>query len=150
MPGYLSTAEFTALTLAPAVYVTEIETLQTGWVAGQLEYWSRWIDSQLAKRYAVPFADAPITVKGWLVNIVTLQCYLKRGIDATDNQIELIRQRDADTRAEIDKAANAVSGLFDLPMADGASGISKGTPLGYSEASPYTWRTLQRDAARDE
>ena len=150
---YLDLAGFQQLTIAPATYVTEIETLEAGWTLRQLTHWTAWIDSQLRKRYAVPFASPyPETAINWLNTIVTALVYLKAGVDTTDAQLQRVLA-DADTaKAEVLQAADAVNGRWELPLrADQtASGVSKGGPLAYGEASPYVWTTLQRDRARYE
>ncbi len=156
MAAYLDIAGFKLLTLAPSVYVDEIEAPaagEPGWMSAQLAYWSAWIDSRLAKRYAAPFqAPYPVAVTGWLARIVTLQLYLKRGVDATDNQYEDIRRADEEARAEIKEAADAKDGLFELPLrADTTvTGISKGAPFFASDASPYKWTDDQYEQAKDE
>lgn len=153
MSGYLDLAAFKVRTLAPQSFVDELETLAPGWVLGQLEHYSRVIDARLRKQYAVPFADpAPETVKEWLTRIVTLRVYLRRGVDPSDLQFEEIKQDAKDALAEIKEAADSETGLYDLPVADAADGsaISKGAPLGYSEASPYVWADVQVSAGRAE
>ncbi len=150
--SYLDLDAFRARTLAPAVYVDDVEAAHAGWLDGQLAAWSRKIDSRLRKRYAVPFAEPNETVKEWLTQIVTLRLFLKRGVDANDEQFETIRQDAQDALAEIKEAADSEEGLFDLPLLDAADGsaISKGGPLGYGEASPYVWTDRQVATARDE
>lgn len=151
--AYLTLAAFKLLSVIPPEYLDDIETDQAGWTDAQLGRWSDWIDSRLAKRYAAPFGTPyPGAVTGWLNDLVTFEAYLKRGIDPTDKQTsEIVRRRDT-AMAEIKEAADAKDGLFDLPLrADTtASGISKGSPLGYSEASPYVGFELQRETAWDE
>lgn len=151
--AYLDLNTFKLLTLAPSTYVDEMETEQAGWMGAQLDYWSAWIDSRLSKRYNVPFSSPPpLAVKMWLARIVTLQLYLKRGVDATDNQYVDIREADKIARDEIKEAADAVGGLFDLPLRSDttATGITKPAPQFYSEGSPYTWTDLQKIQAEDE
>jgi len=154
MAAYLDLTTFKARTLAPATYADAVEAAEPGWVAGQLEYWSRWLDARLAKRYVVPFdaTSPPVAVVGWLARLVTHQLYLKRGVDPTDAQVEAIRQDMLEAREEIKEAADAEGGLFELPLKSTttAEGVTRGTPLGYSEADPYTWSVKQREAAADE
>lgn len=149
--AYLDSAGLKLLTLAPAVYVDQVEAEEPGWIASQLDFWSNWIDSRLAKRYAVPFASpTPTVVKGWLARVVTLQLYLKRGVDATDGQYASIVDQDREARDEIKEAANAVEGLFELPLkqdAPGVNGVSKGFVQGYAEPTAYDWTDKQRDDA---
>lgn len=153
--AYLTNAQFKLLTIAPAVYVDQIEALEAGWTQAQLDHWSIWIDSRLKKRYAAPFdtASPPTVVRGWLARIVTEELYLKRGVDATDEQFVRVTERAKDARDEVKEAAESKEGLFELPLrqdAPGATGVTKGAPLAYTEVSPYTWSRLQREAAIDE
>jgi hypothetical protein len=154
MAAYLTKTELASLSVMPASYVTELETLELGWVDAQLANWSAWLDSRLRKRYAAPFAlPAPIAVTNWLQRIVTHRCYLKRGIDPTDAQAAAIREDAEAAMREVAEAAASDTGLFDLPASTAnaaASAITKTAPLGYSETSPYTWTAVQRDLADDE
>lgn len=153
MPAYLTLATFTDLTVMPSEFVGSIELVSPGWVDGQLAYWSSQIDARLAKRYAVPFANpCPVAVTGWLSRIVTVRCWLKRGVDPNDLQFTEIKA-DADAAwAEIKEAADSQLGLFDLPLrADTtASGISRGGPRSYAEQSPYVGFDRQGSTGRTE
>jgi len=151
--SYLTFLEFRSLTLMPSGDVDALETASPGWIESQLEYWTAQIDSRLRKRYAAPFSSPyPLAVQGWLARIVTVRCYLKRGIDPSDLQFAEIKA-DADTAvAEIKEAADSNVGLFDLPLrADTTTtGVTKGAPRSYSESSPYVWTDVQSDSANYE
>lgn len=151
--SYLDLNGFKGLSVMPASDIDEIEAVASGWVQAQLDYWSSWIDARLTKRYEAPFeAPFPVAVTGWLARIVTLRCYLRRGVDPNDPQFEEIRA-DADAaREEIREAADSEVGLFELPLREDttASGVSRGGPRGYSEASPYVGFDVQSAAGRDE
>lgn len=150
--AYQTVAEFKALTLIPALWVDELETNSAGFVGAQLAHWSDWIDTQLRKRYVVPFeAPYPVTIVGWLNRIVTWRCLIKRGIDPTDQQFAQIVKDSDSAYEEIAKAADSETGLYDLPLrADVArSGIAYGTRA-YSEQSPYVGFDRQRQAGRQE
>ena len=155
MSQYLTPSTFTDASIMSPEYATAIETMHPGWMALGLTRWSNWIDARLAKRYTTPFdADSPPpVVQEWLNRLFTHRCYLKRGVDSTDAQVEALA---ADAKAaadEITEAANAKDGLFELPLradAPGVTGVSRGDVLSYTEASPYTWSELQRDAAAGE
>lgn len=153
MPAYLDLAGFKARTLMPAADVDELEATAPGWILVQLEDGSDRIEAPLRKRYDTPFSSPyPKVLLRWLASIVTLRCYLKRGVDPLDRQFEAI-QKDHDTALEeLEKAANSETGLFELPLrADtSASGVSKGGPYGYSEQSPYAWTDRQARTGRDE
>ncbi len=156
---YLDRDAFAARTDLPPEYLDAIEDRTPGWLDVQLEQWSRWIDARLTKRYDVPFATpVPEIIKLWLSTIVTMRALLKRGIDPSDVDVSLLREdydRVVGTPAnpgEIQEAAEAEKGLFELPLRQdvSASGVSKGGPRTYSEASPYAWRDEQAATGREE
>lgn len=150
--AYQSVSEFKSLTLIPAAWVDELETVAPGWLSAQLAYWSDWIDSQLRKRYLVPF-EAPYTqtVVGWLNRIVTWRCCIKRGVNPTDQQFSQIVTDSDNAYKEIAQAADSVTGLYDLPLRgdNSRSGIAYG-PVTYSEQSPYVSFDIQRQRGRSQ
>lgn len=150
---YLVLATYRSRTGMPAAWVTEVENKSAGWVDTLLEDTSAQIDARLAKRYAVPFADPPPRcVLRWLTAIVDPIVLRKRGIDQTDEQYaDFVKLSDAAWK-EIVEAADGNTGLLDLPAtaSSSASGITKGGPLGYSEASPYVGFDDQGRRGRDE
>lgn len=150
---YITVDEFKALSVMPSSTIESIESSSPGWIDTQLEYWSAQIDSRLRKRYEVPFASPyPIAVKGWLARIVTVRCFLKGGVDPSDLQFAEVKA-DADMAlAEIKEAADSNTGLFDLPLRENTTdtGVSRGGPFGYSEASPYVWMDGQAETGRYE
>lgn len=153
MPAYLDIAGFKDLSSMPSSHVDELVAMAPAYLEAQLEMQSAWIDSRLAKRYAVPFHPPyPLAVRMWLARIVTPRAMQRRGVNATDEQYIDIRDDAQRAEEEVREAADAVQGLFDLPLrADtNASGISRGGPITYSEASPYVWRDGQARAGRRE
>lgn len=153
MVAYLDVAGFKNLTVMPSEAVDELELAHAGWLAAQLANRSKLIDAKLAKRYDVPFQSPyPEIVQGWLARIVTPLAMLRRGVDATDQQYVDIRDDARAAWEEIDEAANGEEGLYDLPLrADtDASGVTRGGPFGYSEASPYVWTDIQAETGRAE
>ncbi|AKF06074.1 phage protein Gp36 family protein [Sandaracinus amylolyticus] len=151
---YLDTNGFKALTMMPSTSVDELEVIAPGWLSAKLAAKSRWIDSRLAKRYAVPFDESnpPEAIRDWLARIVTLSAYLRRGVDATDEQFVEIQKDAEKAEQEVLEAANAETGLFELPLrsATNEHGITRGGPRSYSEASPYVWRDQQARVGREE
>jgi phage gp36-like protein len=147
MAAYLDRNAFKQRTIMPATDVDDLETIASGWVDMQLEQVSRWIDSRLRQRYDAPFnvATCPEIVKSWLTRLVTLRAYLRRGVDATDGQLDLIKADAEAAAAEIREAADSNEGLFDLPLKDSekATGVTQGGPFVYSEASPYDFIDVQ-------
>jgi hypothetical protein len=153
MAPYLDKDAFAALTVMPSGDVDLVEAAAPGWIDRKLAAKSRWIDALLAKRYEVPFvAPYPDTVTDWLARIVTLAAFLRRGVDPNDEQFVAIKADAEAAEAEIREAAASEEGLFELPLrADlTTTGVSKGDPFVYSEASPYVGFDLQRDTGRDE
>lgn len=141
------------LILAPPEYIDFIEASWPGWTNAMLLRWSAWIDSRLAKRYATPFVSPyPVAVTGWLAQVMDREIYLKRGVDPTDAQFSRIDELATLALTELKEASDAQYGLFDLPLRgdNDSSGITKGEPLSYSEASPYTWTWAQLDLAQGE
>jgi len=134
----------------PHQHIDDLEYNYPGWLDAILTNQSRWLDSRLRKRYAVPFATPyPDTAKGWLAAIVTRLAYLKRGVDPDDLQFVEINNLAATAKTEVLEAANSDDGWFDLPdnAGESASGITQGSPRSYSEQSPYVWTDRQRETA---
>jgi hypothetical protein len=152
MPGYLTKDRFKLLSAMPPSFIDELEARAAGFVDAQLELYSADIDSRLAKRYAIPFAGtAPLAVQSWLTRLVTLQCWLRRGVVSTDSQFVVCREQANEALAQIKEAADSDTGLYDLPLIpSGASGITKSGPKAYSEQSPYVWTDAQYDVAVNE
>lgn len=151
--AYLTTSEFKTRSLIPSGYVDDIEAVDDGWTLIQLEEASAWIDSRLRKRYAAPFTSPyPVAVLSWLTKLVTVRCYLKRGVEATDEQFVSIQQDAMDAKAEIKEAADSNVGLFDLPLRSDttATGIDRSGPWSYSEQSPYVGFSRQARTGRTE
>jgi hypothetical protein len=155
---YLDLDEFKGLTVMPSLYVDEVEKKYPGWVDKQLDIKSRWIDSRLRKNYASPFAaftddpPTPLTVQNWLQLIVTREVWLKRGVNASDEQFALVAQRAETAEAEVLEAANSEDGWFDIPRRVDADGtlMARTQTQAYSEQSPYVWTDKQVTTANSE
>lgn len=151
--SYLERIEYMEYSVLPMTTIDDVEAVQEGWIDRKLRALSYAVDARLRKRYAVPFAAPyPDAVCDWVARLMDPLVMKKLGVDATDEQFLSI---DADAKAareEIKEAADAQEGLFDLPLLDtaDASAISKGCPLGYSEASPYVGMDVQEYYGRDE
>lgn len=152
--AYLDIDLFKERTIMPSAHVDEVETVHPGFWSIQFEIVSRKIDSRLRKRYAVPFADAtiPETVRLWTTQIVTFRGYMRRGVDQSDAQFELVKNDHDDAWKEIAEAADGEAGLFDLPLVDAedASAITRQPTRAYSESSPYVGFSKQADAGHEE
>lgn len=155
MTIYLDYEGFQDLSSLPRQYLCDVNDVHPGWIEKQIDYWSRWLDARLRKRYNTPFnafdatPDAtPIEVQGWIARIVSLRLLLKRGVDPNDEQFVAIQQDAQAAFAEISEAANGEIGLFDLPTnaTNDASLITRGGPRAYSEASPYVYRDVQSES----
>lgn len=153
MSSYLTVAEFRLRTTMPMADVDEIEQSEVGYILARLTARTARIDSQLRKRYAVPFAaPVPEVVLDWLTTVVTPDLWLKRGVNPSDAQVAAIFAMADKAWAEIEKAADSEGGLYDLPLRQDttATGISQGGPFSSSQQSPYVWTTEQYDAAIEE
>ncbi len=152
--GYLDVAGFGLRSVMPAEMIQRLEQKSPGWLQTKLNAKSAWIDAKLWKRYAVPFASpAPEIVLDWLAALVTPEAYAKIGFNPSSEQDKSSIIEPADNaRDEIDEAADAQNGKFELPLrADTtAGGISRGGPRVYSEASPYVGFDRQAATGRDE
>lgn len=133
----------------PEEQAQELDRQAQGWLKTQLQHHSGGLDALLGKRYVVPFAlPAPYKVREWLLSIVTLRAYLRLGIDPDDKQFIAIQKASDKADLEIQEAADAVNGKWELPLRTGATtdGIVKGGPRVYSEQSPYVALDIQRSA----
>jgi hypothetical protein len=151
MAAYLTIAELKLRTVMPPEFLDALEGLQPGWIDAQLEQMSRWIDSRLMKRYAVPFiVPYPEVVLGWLARLVAYEAWQRRGWDPQDPQAVQIQRSAEQARDDVKEAADAVQGLYDLPTIEGKSTITKPRTFGYTEQSPYVWLDAQVMTGRDE
>lgn len=150
---YLDVTGYKALAVMPAATIDDVESLSPGFLAATLVERSAYINARLAKRYAVPFAAPyPEIVTGWLARLVDQRVLRKRGYVPDDASAQEVLDDAKEALEQLAEAANAVDGLFDLPLtaSTSSSGISKGAPLGYSEASPFVGYDRQFSSAIDE
>lgn len=153
MTAYLDLAAYKLLSLLPSGTLDRVETETPGYFAENLESESADIESRLAKRYATPFATPyPKAVRRWLARKVDGLAVFKAGFKPTDESALQIIDREKAADVEIDKAADAEKGLYELPLrADTtANGVVKGAPLAYTETSPYVGRDQRGMRGRRE
>lgn len=153
MPSYVTEEQFRLRTLVPAYVLDEIETQTPGWLNAQLEALYAEINARMGKRYNVPFpSPPPSVVQSWTIHIVSLNAWLKRGVSAIDETFAEYQKKHDRAYDEMKEAADSTAGLFELPLsaADDASGVKRGTPLVYSEQSPYVGFTRQARTGREE
>ncbi len=135
----------------PPEEVDAIEAKYPGFLARRLAVNTSRMYAQLSKRYDVPFRTAPPEIAlGWVVAMTDPDMYRRRGWAPAEEQSLEIEQLRKDALAEIQLAADAQNGLFDLPLLEDSNetGISRGDPFGYSEPSPYDWLDVQAEALR--
>lgn len=151
---YLTFDAFRTAGGMPAEAVDELDEREPGFILRRLEIVSARINAKLAKRYVVPFSSPyPDVVCGWLADIVTADAYARRGFNIGSERDQDIRDRAAQAWKEVEEAANATDGLFELPLRQdlpSSSAATLGGPYGYSEASPYVAHSIQAARARDE
>jgi hypothetical protein len=144
--AYFTTiAQVKANSVMPGADIDAIEAADPGWIVARAATVQSRIDSRLRKRYAAPFADPPPVVLGWLGAMLTVDLYLYRGVNPSDQQMVTI-QAQADRAAdEVKEAANAVDGLFDLPLSTTTTttGIEEPATLHSSDASCFTFKHRQ-------
>lgn len=150
---WLDLTGFKLRSTMPPEDVDRLETQYAGYAAQRLASNQAMIGARLRKRYALPFVSPfPEAAVRWLVDVTTLDLYQRRGWQASaQSENQLIVDAAKTAKDEIKEAADSKDGLFDLPLLDSApdaSGIVKGGPLGYSEASPYTWTDRQIEAVQ--
>jgi len=140
MPAYLSKAEYSAQTWISDSWLVDAEARKAGVIDMVLAMESARIDSNLVKRYAIPFGSpAPFVVQRWLIQLVNVQIMLVIGVDQTDMMYQVIQGQYDTALKELDLAANGEAGHFELPLkaTDAKGGVVKGTPRSYTEHSPY-------------
>ncbi|WP_437647858.1 hypothetical protein [Sorangium sp. So ce362] len=152
--AYLTVSEFRTRSMMPGEDIDELETRYPGFLAAKLEEHSSRIDSRLVKRYVVPLRSAttdapPEIVYAWLTAFVTLDAYLRRGFNPSSEQDSYIAAQRDWADEDIKETSDAQNGRYELVLATSSgsvSAVSKGGPLAYSEADPYTWQQRQVEA----
>ena len=153
--AYLTLAQWKDRTTMSPGDVDALERKRPGFVGIALGARSATINARLTKRYAVPFQahpDTPEIVLVWLTDLVSLDAYKALGFSPSSEQDELIVAAAQAAESQLAEAANAETGLFELPLREtspGGSGVEKGGPYAYSEPGPYHWLDAQREAVRD-
>lgn len=153
MASYLTVAEFRLLSPLSGSDITELESANPGWLDANIAWASGFVDTRLRKRYEAPFvAPYPDVVTGWVCDLVGERAQRKRGVDPDDPQAAQYITDAERARAEIKEAADAVDGLFDLPLRKDttSTGVAKGGTRVYSETSPYVGFSKEARTARDE
>lgn len=156
MPAYMTLTEYKSRTTIPKSLV-ESCTARGKDPAFWLAMHSSTIRARLVKRYAVDFSDpgpAPDQIIAWLIVLMDIDVWKCVGGNP-EGRIDGWYDADATrVREELKEAADSKDGLFELPLRNtdslGNSAVNVGGPMGYSEASPYTWTSKQREAARNE
>ncbi|HSC88275.1 MAG TPA: hypothetical protein VLC09_13425 [Polyangiaceae bacterium] len=150
--SFLTPAEFKLRATLPREFIVACEQVEPGWLQKQLEMKTAWIVARLEKRYGPWSPPYPEIAQGWLTSLVTMSVMLRRGFDPEDKQAADFKEEAAAAKSEIAEAANAETGLFELPLrADTTEGgVSRGGPFGYSEQSPYVAFDQQAAVGRNE
>lgn len=154
LPTYLDLPGFRQRTLMSVIEVDYVEVDSPGFTASRIAFATSYIHGRLRKRYgaSLPFsAPYPEIILRWITELVTYDVLRKRGLNPQDPTAEMYRADAQRAFDEIKEAADSKDGLFDLPSPEeGASNVSTGGPLGYSETSPYVWTDYERSIGRSE
>jgi phage gp36-like protein len=140
--------------IMPATDVDELEALYPGIVGAVAEQVSRIFDARLAKRYATPFAaPVPEVLRAHVCSVVVARLYERRGYNPGSAQDEIIQRSKVEALEWLKEAADSEKGLVELPIRElvptaDTSGVDRGAPLGYAEASPYAWTDVQAEDVR--
>lgn len=145
--------DFRTRTIMPEEDVDDLWAQRPGYLEVAIAGALADITARLRKRYRTPFTDAngtnprPEIVVTWQTKIVTPEAYRARGYNPADPTMEWVEKDRERTYEQIKEAADAETGLYDIPLlvTGDATGISKGGPLGSSEASPYSWIDVQAE-----
>lgn len=151
--AYLDRDAFANRTTMPQEFINELHASAPLWFDAQFAMIESKINAKLRKRYGAPFAaPVPETVLAWETDIITFRAYQRRGVDPTDAQMVDVKNAHDAAWREVDEAANAETGLFDLPLRENTteSGIVKTSTLAYSEKSPFVAFDDQVDVGRNE
>ncbi len=134
----------------PAEDIDALDTQYPGLIDQLAKGVSGHFDSMLAKRYGAPFQTPyPDVLVYNVAQVVNGRLYLKRGFNPSSEQDKLIKGAHDDALKWLREAADPEKGLVELPLkqqALGASAVTVGSPLAYSEASPYAWTDQQAQA----
>lgn len=151
--SYLATiAEFTDRSPFGEDYAERLEQTRPGLLMKLAASVSAEIDVRIGKRYVRPIPNPPEIVKLWAADLLTPRAYEALGVRPTDEQQQSISDRAKFVYECLKEAADAVQGMFDLPLSDtdGSSGIVDPVTLAYSEASPFTAKHRQTEDAEME
>jgi hypothetical protein len=130
----------------PDAYIAEAG--QT-YVNTQISLLRSSIYDRLRRQYDVSamVATEPLTVKKWIAALVLPKLYRKRGVDPTDLQFQEFVKAAEYTDKQVDLAANARDGLYDLPLADGTAAKKRMVVKGTSFSDPAMFKRIQADRA---
>jgi len=143
MPSYLTLATYRARTTIDGSLV-DLCVAKGKDVDWWLEAASAEINMRLVKRYAVDFDNpgpVPDAIVKWLIRLVNIDVWecaggLPEGRE--DGWADAARKQVYD---ELEKAADAEKGLFELPLRNtdplGQSAINKGGPFVHEDATAY-------------
>jgi phage gp36-like protein len=151
---YVTIQDVKDLGTLPAEDIDQLEVLYLGITLRVATKVSARFDSKLAKRYAAPFQEPyPDALIDQVARVVAYRLTLKRGFNPSSEQDQLIKEEKDEALAWLNEAADSKDGMVELPIRQttppDVAAVSAGGPLGYSEASPYTWTELQLEAVRN-
>lgn len=109
---------------------------------------SRMFDGKLWKRYDAPFkVPYPEALKWHVAKVISFELLKKRGFNPTSEQDKVVIDDNEKALAWLENAADPEKGTIELPLREDttAEGVTRGAPLGSSDASPYAWVDRQAE-----
>ncbi|MCC6557187.1 MAG: DUF1320 family protein [Polyangiaceae bacterium] len=153
MSCYITIQDVKDLGTLPAEDIDDLEVRYPGLTLRIGTKISAHFDSKLAKRYATPFQQPyPDAIIDQVARVVAYRLTLKRGFNPSSEQDQLIKEEKDEALAWLSETADAQNGKVELPIRQATppdvAAVNAGGPLGYSEASPYTWMDIQLEDVR--
>lgn len=152
MSDYCTLQDVKDFSTMPAEDVDAVELQYPGLTAKLIKVVSGMFDARLTKRYAAPFGTP--YPDALIVNVareVGWRLWMKRGFNPAGLTDQALEKDHLEVLDWLREAADSEKGLVELPVRQatplGAAAVDAGTPIGYGEASPYTWTQVQRDLA---
>lgn len=134
--------------------IDRIEVQEPGITMERAEAVTATANTRLSKRYRTPFnaQNPPIALAKYVAVMTTYELLFDfRGVNPDSDQKAKAEDAMAFQVSWLKDAVDSKDGDAELRAAEtglGDSAVNAGGPLGYSEASPYSWMDVQRERLR--